>query len=121
MKNRSVPTDIVLPHVVYQNLSDAIAWLSKTFAFRGHYRYGEPLSGAQMYLGKAYIMVKSARAGSASPKQLGYRTQSLTIFLDDVDAHYRKAKAAGAKILEEPHVRVYGERQYAAEDLDGHH
>jgi uncharacterized glyoxalase superfamily protein PhnB len=121
MKNRSVPTDIVLPHVVYQNLSDAIAWLRRTFAFKEHYRYGEPLSGAQMYIGKAYIMVNSARPGEASPKQLGYGTQSLTIFVDDVEAHYRKAKAAGAKILEEPHVTVYGERQYAAEDLDGHH
>lgn len=40
--------------------------------------------------------------------------------MDDVDAHYRRAKAAAAKILEEPHVTEYGERQYAAEDLDGH-
>lgn len=104
MRNRSVPVDIVLPHVVYHNLADAIVWLSKTLGFQEHYRYGEPLSGAQMYLGKAYIMVRRARAGEASPKRLGYGTQSLTIFVDDVDAHYRRAKAAGAKILEEPHV-----------------
>jgi uncharacterized glyoxalase superfamily protein PhnB len=93
----------------------------QSIRFQEHYRYGEPLSGAQMRLGKAYIMVKSARPGPARPKQLGYGTQSLTIFVDDVDAHYRQAKAAHAKILEEPHVTVYTERQYAAEDLDGHH
>jgi uncharacterized glyoxalase superfamily protein PhnB len=121
MKNRSIPTDIVLPHVFYQNLEDAMAWLNKTFGFEERYRYGEPLSGAQMYLGQAYIMVNSARPGSASPKQLGFGTQSLTIFVDDVEAHYRGAKSAGAEILEEPHVAVYGELQYAAEDLDGHH
>jgi hypothetical protein len=33
MKNRSVPTDIVLPHVVYQNISEAITWLTETFGF----------------------------------------------------------------------------------------
>ena len=41
--------------------------------------------------------------------------------MDDVDEHYVGAKAAGAKILEEPHETEYGEYQYAAEDLDGHH
>jgi|HubBroStandDraft_6_1064221.scaffolds.fasta_scaffold05523_4 predicted enzyme related to lactoylglutathione lyase len=119
--NRSVPTDTVLPHVMYQNLSDAIAWLSKVFGCSEHYRYGDPLSGAQVQLGKAWIMLKQAREGCAGPSQLGYGTQSLTIFVDDVDAHYKKAKAEGAKIVEEPHVTVYGERQYAATDLDGHH
>src|SRR5580704_1784134 len=49
--NRSVPTDTVLPHVMYQNLSDAIAWLSKVFGCSEHYRYGDPLSGAQVQLG----------------------------------------------------------------------
>ena len=34
---------------------------------------------------------------------------------------YLRTKAAGAKILEEPHETEYGEYQYAAEDLDGHH
>jgi predicted enzyme related to lactoylglutathione lyase len=45
----------------------------------------------------------------------------LTVFVEDVEGHFQRAKAAGAKILEEPHETVYGEFQYAAEDLDGHH
>jgi uncharacterized glyoxalase superfamily protein PhnB len=45
----------------------------------------------------------------------------LTVFVDDVDAHYAHAKAAGATILEEPHETAYGEYQYVAADLDGHH
>jgi uncharacterized glyoxalase superfamily protein PhnB len=71
--------------------------------------------------GKAAIQVRQAERGERSPPQLGYGTQSLTIFVDDVDAHYVRAKAAGTKILEEPHETEYGEYQYAAEDLDGHH
>ncbi len=62
-----------------------------------------------------------AKLVGMSPAQLGYGTQSLTVFVDDVDEHHARAKAAGAKILEEPHETEYGEYQYAAEDLDGHH
>ena len=119
-ENRSVPVDTVLPHVLYQDLPAAIAWLSKAFGFVEHYHYGEPMSGAQMYLGRAVVMLKQA-PGHASPAKLGFGTQSLTIFVEDVVAHYARAKAARTKILEEPHETVYGEFQYAAEDLDGHH
>ncbi|RSL15970.1 putative glyoxalase superfamily protein PhnB [Edaphobacter aggregans] len=123
MNNRSVPTNIVLPHVVYGDVAEAILWLSRTFGFSEHYRYGDPKepSGAQMHLGEAWIMVESARAGRGSPKQLGYWTQSLTVFVDDVEGHFRKAKAAGAKVVEDLHVTEYGEHQYGVEDLEGHH
>ena len=123
MTNRSVPTDTVLPHIVYRNVADAIVWLTRTFGFTEHYRYGEPggpVSGAQMYLGGAWIMVTSARAWSASPAQLGYATQMLTVFVDDVDEHFERSKLAGAKIVEDLNETVYGERQYGVEDLDGH-
>jgi uncharacterized glyoxalase superfamily protein PhnB len=103
--NRSVPTDTLLAHVVYRNVEDAIAWLTRTFGFTEHFRYGEPgaASGAQISLGKAVIMVHTARPGSSTPAQLGAGTQSLTIFLDDVEGHFQRAKSNGAKILEEPH------------------
>ncbi len=118
--NRSVPVDTVLPHVTYQNLGEAFAWLTRAFGFEEYYRYGRP-NGGQMLAGKAVIQVNQARDGQRSPRQLGFGTQSLTIFVDDVDGHYARAKAAGAKIVEEPHETGYGEYQYAAEDLDGHH
>jgi len=121
MKNRSVPADILLPHVTYRHVADAIAWLTTAFGFEEHYRYGsDPLDGAQMHLGDAWIMVHRARGASLTPAQLGYGTQSLTIFVDDVDAHFQRAKAAGATIVEELQETVYGERQYGVEDLDGH-
>ncbi len=120
-KNRSVPVDTVLPHVVYQNLAEAMAWLERVFGFEEYYRYGDGPSGAQMWAGKAAIQVRQARGSERSPAQLGFGTQSLTVFVDDVDGHYARAKAVGARIVEEPHETEYGEYQYAAEDLDGHH
>ena len=119
-KNRSVPVETVLPHVEYQNLGEAMAWLTRTFGFQEYYRYGDGPSGGQMWAGKAVIQVRQAGGGQKSPAQLGYGTQSLTVFVDDVDRHFARAKAAGAKIREEPHETEYGEYQYAAEDLDGH-
>ena len=122
--NRSVPANTVLPHVAYQNITSAISWLTNTFGFTEHYRYGEPggaISGAQMHLGNAWIMLKAARAGWGSPAQLGHGTQSLTVFVEDVDAHFRRAKSAGAKIVEDLNESIYGERQYGVEDLEGHH
>lgn len=117
MTNRSVPVDTLLPHLMYRDLPAAIAWLGEAFGLVEHYHYGDPVSGAQMYLvlppGPVFFMVQRARDAS-------YGAQSLTVFMDDVEAHYAHAKAAGAKILEEPHETVYGEFQYAAEDLEGH-
>ena len=86
----------------YQNLGEAIAWLTRVFGFKEYYRYGDGPSGGQKWAGNAAIQVRQARDGQKSPAQLGYGTQSLTIFVDDVDAHYARAKAAEAKILEEP-------------------
>jgi uncharacterized glyoxalase superfamily protein PhnB len=124
ISNRSLPTDTLLPHIFYHDVAEAITWLAKTLGFSEHYRYGEPggpVSGAQMHLGNAWIMLKRTQAGIASPAQLGYGTQSLSVFLEDVDTHFQNAKSAGAQIVEDLHETVYGERQYGVEDLAGHH
>ena len=120
MKNRSVPTDTLLPHLGYKSVAEACEWLNRVFGFMEAYRYGDPVDGVQMHLGQAYIMLHHARQGCLIPSQLGYGTQSLTILVEDVDAHYARAKKAGARIVEELNETIYGERQYGAEDIDGH-
>ncbi|MGA9669539.1 MAG: VOC family protein [Terracidiphilus sp.] len=120
MKNRSVPSDILLPHVSYQNPAEACEWLKRLFGFEENFRYGEPVRGIQIHLGQAYLMLNCAGECCSSPAQLGRWTQMLTVFVDDVDAHHAKAVAEGAKIVEELQETVYGERQFAVEDLEGH-
>lgn len=119
--NRSVPPRTILPHIMYRDIGAAIEWLANAFGFREHYRYGTPTSGAQLHLGDAWIMLKQAPRGQITPAQLGFGTQSLTVFVEDLEAHFARSKAAGVKLLEDLHETVYGELQYAAEDLDGHH
>jgi hypothetical protein len=98
--NRSVPVNTVLPHLVYRNVAEAIVWLTKTFGFAEYYRYGEPdgqVNGAQMHLGNAWIMLQQEREHRASPARVGCRTQSLTVFVEDVETHFERAKASGRK------------------------
>jgi len=121
LKNRSVPADVLLPHVVYSNVDSALEWLQRVFGFQEHYRYGQPTSGAQVHLGNAWIMVRAAREDGRSPAQIGSWTQSLTVFVEDVEKHFERAKAAGARIIEELHQTEYGELQFGALDLEGHH
>ena len=120
--NQSVPTDVVLPHLTYRDVGAAAEWLGRVFGFQEHYRYGgEPPSGVQMRLAKTWIMVNGPSDQRRSPAEIEAGTQSLTVFVEDVEAHYARAKAAGARLVEELHETEYGELQYAALDMDGHH
>ena len=120
--NRSVPSDVLVAHIVYRDVAEAMAWLTRAFGFAEHFRYGDPdqPNGAQMRFRDAVFMIVEVRPGRATPADSGVHTQNLTVFTEDVDAHYARAKAAGAKIIEEPHETEYGEYQYAAKDFAGH-
>jgi len=77
-------------------------------------------------------MVVSERLGEAkfatamlSPLTAAGNTQSLMLYVDDVDAHCERARTHGAKVIDEPKMRDYGEdywadRSYGAIDPEGH-
>jgi uncharacterized glyoxalase superfamily protein PhnB len=121
MHNRSVPTSTMLAHLYYRDLPESSDWLARVFGFIEYYRYGQPVSGVQMYLGDAHIMLVGPGDGRReTPAQLGYGTQMLTIIVPDVQAHYANTKLHGATIWEELQETVYGELQYGVTDLNGH-
>ena len=123
VKNRSVPTDHILPHVYYENLADALAWLTSVFGFVEDYHFNLPdgqLHGVMIHKGNAWVMLKNSGRTMTSPSKLGLQTQSLMVFVNNVDEHYRNSISSGARILEEIFNTEYGERQYSAQDLEGH-
>ncbi len=120
MTNRSVPTDSILPHLVYRDVSRAAAWLTRVFGFTELFRYGDPVSGVQLQLGQAVIMISGPRDGTESPATTGFCTQTLSIIVPDAAAHFAHAKQQGAVVWEELHETVYGEKQYGVKDLDSH-
>ncbi|MDP4104808.1 MAG: glyoxalase [Bacillota bacterium] len=123
VKNRSVPTDHILPHVYYENVADALAWLTSVFGFVEDYHFNLPdgqLHGVMIHKGNAWVMLKNSGRTMTSPSRLGLQTQSLMVFVKNVDEHYRNSISSGARILEEIFNTEYGERQYSAQDLEGH-
>ena len=112
--------------VFYQDPRAALVWLEAAFGFAPSMVVSDAdgkLVHAEMRFGDGYIIVDSEWADYiASPASVGGRnTQSVYIRLKDgIDAHCEQARAAGAKIVEEPADQFYGERQYRARDPEGH-
>jgi uncharacterized glyoxalase superfamily protein PhnB len=55
----------------------------------------------------------SPRGGAASHG-------GLSVHIGDVDAHYERTRAAGARIDSEPTDQAYGLREYGVRDPEGH-
>jgi uncharacterized glyoxalase superfamily protein PhnB len=54
------------------------------------------------------------------PPRRGVVSHATVVRVDDVDAHYRKSRQTGARIVQAPEDKPWGERQYTVEDLAGH-
>lgn len=117
-------TPRITPYLLYENVSGAIDWLTSAFGFVERMRV-PGLDGktahAEMRLADGVIMMGCPGPEYQNPKRLGHVTQNLYVYVDDVDAHFERARKAGAKILEEPKVQFYGDRRYGAVDPEGHH
>ncbi|TJY39630.1 VOC family protein [Cohnella pontilimi] len=123
MKNRSVPTDGILPHIYYENTDDALTWLREVCGFVEHYRIEFPegqLHGVMTHHGGSWIMLKNSDRTRTCPAESGVATHSLMVVVEDVDAHYHQAKSLGAKIVQELFDTEYGERLYSVLDPEGH-
>ena len=71
----------------------------------------------------SYVMIgQEWSADHKSPKSVGGKnTQTVGIQIDtDIDAHFERAKAAGAVIDAEPQTQFYGDRTYRCRDPEGH-
>jgi len=55
-----------------------------------------------------------------SAPQKATASSGLVVHVADVDAHYERARAAGATIDSEPRNQEYGQREYGARDREGH-
>lgn len=104
-----------IPYLLYEDAPAAIEFLTRVFGFTeiarttnddGTVRNCELRgpAGGIVWLGQ------SQRMG----------TSIVYLYVDDVDAHYARAKAAGAEIVDEPEDQVLGDRRYQARDVEGH-
>jgi PhnB protein len=114
----------ITPYLLYEDVAGALDFLSKAFGFEEVLRYtGEEgyVNHAEARLGDASVFMGDPGDQYRNPKKLGQETVGIYVLVDDVDAHFERAKAAGAEILEEPVDQEYGHRRYTARDPEGHH
>jgi len=114
----------IIPMLVYRDAPAALEFLSKAFGFRKRDAFAMKdgrIGHAEMALGDNIIMLASvfAEMGQAPPGDGGYYSQ-IFCYVDDVDAHFERARDNGATITAEPADQPFGERQYRAEDPEGH-
>lgn len=113
----------IIPYLFYEDVPAALDWLTRAFGFKEELRHKTP-SGmhAQMTFGGQRIMMgQGARDWRmSSPRGLdGQASVGVFVYLDDVDAHFERARMTGAEIVHSPQDVDYG-RTYTARDLDGH-
>jgi uncharacterized glyoxalase superfamily protein PhnB len=108
----------------YEDPSGMIEFLREAFGFTLRVRYGEgdQVQHAEMALGSSIIMLGQARDDAygaivgAPGENAG---KSVYVAVDDPDALYARAKAAGATIVREPHDTDYGSRDFMCRDPEG--
>lgn len=118
-RTRSIPPVAVIPVLAYPDVRAAVEWLSAAFGFTERTRIGEN-HRAQMSIGADGAMIVADVAGERQPPQANTVTHEIKVRVDDVAGQFERARAAGAKVVEPPIDREYGERECTVEDLAGH-
>jgi uncharacterized glyoxalase superfamily protein PhnB len=120
MTNRSAPPGTIVPILKYKDVPKAIDWLAAAFGFTERLRTPPEPDGtihhAQVAIGAGAIIL----SGQPGKDPTSPAKASLFVPITDLDAHCERARQSGARIVNEPHTCVFGERQYTAEDLEGH-
>lgn len=115
----------IFPALRYRDANTALDWLKDAFGFQDRTVYrGESgeINHAELQFGGGIVMFGQYREdgwmGGHPPDPLA-STASLYVVVEDPDAHYTRAVAAGARIVREPADQDYGSREYSARDLEG--
>jgi uncharacterized glyoxalase superfamily protein PhnB len=123
----------ITPVVFYRDPLAALTWLEKAFGFEpsllvtdseGRLGHAEMTwRGAAIGVGGEWASAELLGPASLkSPASLGgVGTQFIRLFMDEgLDEHCERARAAGARITQDPETQFYGDRTYRALDLEGH-
>jgi uncharacterized glyoxalase superfamily protein PhnB len=127
----------VVPMLAYEDGPAAMDWLIGAFGFRERERWLDEnglLSHGELEAEEGgLIMLATPTRAYRSPRhhretcreaaewsKVPYIIDGVLVEVPDIDAHFKRARAAGAVILSEPEDQRGGFRHYRAEDLEGH-
>ena len=112
----------IIPYLTYRDAPAALEYLCKSFGFEERFRLPGP-DGTLMHAEIGYqdnIVMLATTPGGGAADDSAARPCLIVCYVDDVDAHHDRAKAAGAKIVAPPEDQFYGDRTYRATDPEGH-
>jgi uncharacterized glyoxalase superfamily protein PhnB len=132
-----MPEQRVVPMFSYEDVGRAADWIAQAFGFTETGRWADDdgrVTHVNMELDGGMIMLGYPSPDYQSPKhhaevcaqarkwrETPFVVDGVHVAVDDIDAHYARAQAAGATILSELEDNPgIGQRQYRAEDLEGH-
>jgi uncharacterized glyoxalase superfamily protein PhnB len=132
-----MPEQRVVPMFSYEDVGRAADWIAQAFGFTETGRWADDdgrVTHVTMELDGGMIMLGYPSPDYQSPKhhaevcaqarkwrEAPFVVDGVHVAVDDIDAHYARAQAAGATILSELEDNPgIGQRQYRAEDLEGH-
>jgi PhnB protein len=115
----------VIPYLVVDGASDAIAFYSDVFGTKERMRMPAPegkVGHAELELGDSVIMLADEfpDMGARSPKAIGGSPVTISLYVEDVDDVFSRATKAGAKELRPLENQFYGDRTAQLEDPWGH-
>jgi uncharacterized glyoxalase superfamily protein PhnB len=115
-----------LPNLFYDDLEKAVTFLKAAFGFGERFldRNDGKLEHAQLTYGSAVFMLGPTQSPRAlircrAPREAGSLNAGVYLYVDDVDAHCRRAREAGAQVLLPPTDMHWGDRLYCAVDPEG--
>jgi PhnB protein len=115
----------VTPYLAIKNAAKALEFYKKAFGATESYKLMMPdgrLGHAEICLGDSVIMLADEfpEYGGKAPETLGGSPVSIHLYVEDVDALFKQALAAGAKELKPVMDQFYGDRSGQLEDPFGH-
>ena len=115
----------VIPYLIVADGNNAIRFYTAAFGATERLRLDAPggkVGHAELTIGDSLIMLadESPEMGALSPASVGGTPVALHLYVEDVDAVTARAVSAGARSLQPPENKFYGDRSGMVEDPFGH-
>lgn len=115
----------VTPYLIVDGAAAAIEFYESVLGARERMRMGGPdekVGHAELGVGESVIMLadEHPEMGMRGPKTVGGTPVTIHLYVEDVDAVFEAAIAAGATALGEVKDQFYGDRSGQFEDPFGH-
>ncbi len=115
----------ITPYLIIKGASAAIDFYKKAFGATELFRMPDPsgkgIAHAEIKIGDSPIMLADEQPQMyRSPQALGGTPVSLMLYVDDVDAVFPRAVAAGAQVVKPVEDQFYGDRSGTLHDPFGH-